>query len=481
MKKTIAKIMAAAMVLSTVVAPNAQAATNGFASGVKLSQYDDTFDLTINGVDVIEAGVPSESLEDVLTSDEVTALAASTSGTYTDSVGSTGVAGTIELANYTDGSQVTASNAVTSGTASDKISEATLSAADLAKYLTQSVGKVLVNGKYQDVTVARAIADNDWVRTNINTVAGTIQTTFVTSYSGHTSLMNQIANGNSIRVRSRLYINGNRTRFWIWRTISGPAFTATDDYWNGIVKLKGNSDTYTPIRVHYDVTSGSVAGANAGLYAVVRPGTNTTVVAASTVAITSSSTLSNQKLELLAINPDDMEILKSDIAKGKTLMLNEVFKFDVTDPLNNNSLTAAGTNAEAFVTFGQNTTLGTVSAGRINTIHAQLFKGAKEKLVKAEYAKFINNGAFRKNKQLKKAIIGNEVNIKKINAKSFYDCKKLATVKLSGKALKNVGSGAFKNCKSNMIFKIKGNSTQVKKAWAKIKKQAPAKAKYAKI
>ena len=87
-------------------------------------------------------------------------------------------------------------------------------------------------------------------------------------------------------------------------------------------------------------------------------------------------------------------------------------------------------------------------------------------------------------KQLKKAIIGSEANkMKKINEKAFYDCKKLTTVKTSGKSLKHVGKSAFGGTtdKKNLTFKIKGNKTQFNKAVKLFKKSGVKKAKFKKI
>ena len=485
MKKTIAKIMAAAMVLSTVVAPNAQAATNifGTMTGTTIrANFGDDALLAIDGVYADDDYASDSTLVEELTSDDITALTSTATSEY-DSDGY--VPGSVEATVYYQGATtttLTANNAVTDGTAASNIKElTTTTATDILKLFADAAKvKVTANGEFNDVTVARTVGATEWALTNLdwNGANWVVSTTFNRAYTNHRAFMNQMVLGNSISVRSRLYVNGVDTGLNIWRTFLTNNFVANDDYWNGIVKLKASNNRYTPIRVHYDVTSGSTAAANQGLYVQVVNGTVMTVNG--TTALLTTTALASRKVEILDVQADDLAILQSDIAKGKNLMLDKVYLFNVADPTNNNSLNAASAQYIDWGT-GQNTSLGTTEAGEISEIHARLFKSCKEKLVNAENVKFINNGAFRKNKQLKKAIIGSEKNIKKINEKAFYDCKKLATVKLSGKTLKKVGSGAFKNCKSNMIFKIKGNSTQVKKAWAKIKKQAPAKAKYAKI
>ena len=165
--------------------------------------------------------------------------------------------------------------------------------------------------------------------------------------------------------------------------------------------------------------------------------------------------------EITAANND---VLKSDVAKGGRLYLDYVYN---------------RTNTNADVTSAR--------TYKIRTIGSRVFKEGKFQTISglgddgAKYIRTIHNGAFRKCKQLKKVNLDTNKKIRKINSKAFYDCKKLATVKMDARGLKAVGSDAFKNCKSNIKFKLKGNSSQVKKAWAKIKKQAPKKAKYSKI
>ena len=163
------------------------------------------------------------------------------------------------------------------------------------------------------------------------------------------------------------------------------------------------------------------------------------------------------------ITKANASVLNSDVAKGGRLYLDYVY---------NRTNTGAALNNQAY---------------KIRTIGSRVFKEGKFQTIAglgddgAKYIRTIHNGAFRKCKQLKKVNLDTNKKIRKINSKAFYDCKKLATVKMDARNLKAVGSDAFKNCKSNITFKLKGNSSQVKKAWAKIKKQAPKKAKYSKI
>ncbi len=485
MKKTIAKIMAAAMVLSTVVAPEALAATKGSFTTFANANYD-TLYITDSSKEAEDVTGDYE-LDYIVSAEEaadLVAMAGTTTGTYTASdnkwnVTSASVWVTKATADVAaEGANLTPSlTDVTAGSAVKTVEVTNPS--DIEDYLTigaQATGKVVTNGEYNDT-----INDGSRTRWAVPTVLnnGGIGVNFVRTTANATVFDNfiyKLNQGAIVRVPIRINGVNGIMRVWFANTVVGDG----DIYWNGIVKLKSSNNRYTPIRVHYDVVANSVAGANAGAFVEIVNGTITRVNGIATNAIRVNG-LANQRLELQDVNEYDMEMLKSDIAKGKNLMLDEVFVFSVANFANDNGLYSAYTQDVDWSTLAVNTDLSTVSVGKIDTINSQLFKNAKEKFVKAEYAKFIHNGAFRKNKQLKKAYIGTEKNLKKVNAKAFYDCKKLATVKLSGKGLKQVGSKAFSGCKSNMIFKIKGNSTQVKKAWAKIKKQAPAKAKYAKI
>ena len=483
MKKTIAKIMAGVMLLSTVVAPDVMAAYFSDNANVSsLSQKDVVY---------ISAGVSYAALSDENLNVLATGSGSTGNMTLYDEDGEKienawiGVEVTVNKSDIGEKGRIDTAHAVTSGSATTTVWESGDAAANILNTIYSNGSKVDVisNGKYQDVTIGRNVGADDWASVNLVINGTTVTPYFVfnRSYSGHNEIVRQLRAGNGIQINTRIYVNGVKTAFSqnIYYISLNNYNGQSDNYWNGIVKLKSSNNRYTPIRVHYDIESASVAGANQGLYVQVVNGTN--VVWNGTNDMVTRAELSNQKVEIQDVQTDDLALLQSDIAKGKNLMLDKVYVFDITNARNNNSLNGAGAQYYDWWLLGQNNTLPTEEAGIVNTIHARLFKDCKEKLVQAENVKFINNGAFRKNKQLKKAIIGTERNIKKINEKSFYDCKKLATVKLSGKTLKRVGSGAFKNTKSNIIFKIKGNSKQVDSAWKKLKKQAPAKARHAKI
>ena len=484
MKKTIAKIMAAAMVLSTVVAPNALAA--GLTANITKTSIAS---ISFGGVEVYgdDTGVLGVELADDNTAVDLINNTNTSWTTETDvyvgnssSKGAASVGASIYVNknNTTDNaadanSTSSVTNEVTTVTSGSAIREVAVNS-DSIQYVEGafSTSKVAVNGEYNDTVVADDMSR--WYR--LLWTGATVVPQFNPAYTTFDNWMTKLRVGGVVRGTVPVVNNAGTTLFRVTTELSIANVGDADDiYWNGIVKLKGSNDTFIPIRVRYQLADGTVP---ATALAMEWTGNN---IKFANGTLVSRTTLANRRVELVAINSYDMDILKSDVAKGKNLLLNDIYVFDTADYVNDNGLKSAIGQTEDWGVLNVNENISTTSVGKITTIHSQLFKGTKEKFVKAEYAKFINNGAFRKNKQLKKAYIGNEKNLKKVNSKAFYDCKKLATVKLSGKALKNVGSGAFKNCKSNMIFKIKGNSTQVKKAWAKIKKQAPAKAKYAKI
>lgn len=498
MKKTIAKIMAAAMVLSTITAPNAFAATyegTNYATNTKVKlknfsigdtvlwadgvRYDNALDLQLDST--VFTKTATGNLNAIKPADDTYTFAGKAGGTTKVS----------KLSFYGAGAQRVTFDAVTptdvkSDTATYDVlvkEPSTSKQVEIEKAIMEMISdgvaeKVTVNGEYNDLVVADDLSSWYWI---VFDNRGNFTPRFNWNWTKFSDWTAKLLNRGVITGRTWIVDNnGNRLMPWTGTISIRNWGTTTDDYWNGIVKLKASNNRYTPIRVHCDADTKSVAGANLGLFAQVVNNTTIQGVNWATGALTISA-LSNRRMHILDVNEYDLEILKSDYAKGKNLMLDKVYVFATADPLNDNGFYSAMTGWEDYFNLGVDTDLGTVAIGKIDTIHARLFKECKEKYVDAQYAKFINNGAFRKNKQLKKARIGDEKNIKKINEKAFYDCKKLATVKLSGKALKRVGKDAFKKCKNNILFKIKGNDKQVKRAAKMLLKQAPAKARYAKI
>jgi hypothetical protein len=511
MKKTIAKIMAAAMVLSTIAAPNAFAEDVLTNSGNYYDLYNNAVvnirDFKIGNAELWANGVKQGSSSLDLSIKAVEAAKLLDYTTKTDPYWTTPANDNYTLAGETGGT--TKVNKLVIGDVSTqkaKVTAATpVSAADTKTFdLISNPGaigannayeaeaaimemikngvakKANVNGEYNDLVVASDLSS--WYRIQFNTANGVFTPQFNPAYAKFADWYAKMLNGGVISGTTGIYDqNGNLLLNWdvtVWLTDIG---TTTDDYWNGIVKLKANSNRYTPIRVHFDYVDGAIAGANLGLFTTVVNGTRIQGITNWTTGALTIAELANKRIEILDVNSNDLAILKSDWAKGKNLMLDKVYVFSTTDAINDNGFYSAMTGYEDFVNLNVDWDLGTTAIGKIDTVHAALFKKCKFKYVDAQNAKFIKNGAFRECKQLKKARIGDEKNIKKINTKSFYKCKKLATVKLSGKQLKRVGKDAFKECKSNILFKIKGNATQVKKAAKMLLKQAPSKARYAKI
>ena len=287
MKKTIARIMAAAMVVTSVVAPAADANAAGsiFAGTATAAQIYNAFGDYTSFDDIDGATIYDDdyNFEPSVSADEYgyyDALDLDLSeGTYTD--------GAYEV-DTTYGSVVTATveytgaltnnvldpttNAVTSGTAASDVKEAFAdSTADinalsvgLATPADDDYWKTVVsNGEFEDVVVARNVAPTDWIRVTWNNGVQRIWRNV--NYANNAELVRQANAGNIIWVRAAQFVNGVRAG-WVWvRFLNTRTATANDDYWNGIVKLKADNNRYTPIRVHVDAVDGSIAGLN-GLY-----------------------------------------------------------------------------------------------------------------------------------------------------------------------------------------------------------------------
>ena len=495
MKKTIAKIMAAAMVLSTVATSNvAFAATlpNGVTTSIAAHR-----NISINGTEIVSDGDNTgDAFNYDMSAAELKDLLTISSGNYT--VDDYAADYPVTASVWTDGDADEITDAsVTSATASSARKTPITDESDIVKLVnyTGSTNKITVGneGEFQDLHTAD-VAPLEWVTANAwvngDTNVADLRLNINANYNYHNYLMSQIANGSRIRLRVAL-VNaaGADTGVRCVINLGAPTSDNNDDYWNAIVKLKADNNRYTPIRVHVDAVDGSLAGNNFGLYVQVVNGTiipwtvDGTRTWAGTTNLLVNST-GDLKLVLNDVQTDDLAILKSDLAKGKRLLLDEAFLFDVTDVVNNNGLNAAGPQYYDFGTLGENTDLGTVSIGKITDIRSRLFKDGKEKLVQAKNVKFIRNGAFRKNKQLKKAILSDDVSMKKINEKAFYDCKKLNTVKVKVKTLKQVGKNAFGGStdKKGLKFNLDaGNKTQYNKAVKLFKKSGVKKAKFRKI
>lgn len=82
--------------------------------------------------------------------------------------------------------------------------------------------------------------------------------------------------------------------------------------------------------------------------------------------------------------------------------------------------------------------------------------------------------AFRKNKTLKRVVIG--ANVTKIGKKSFYQCRKLSSITFKGTKAAVINQAAFKGIKAKAKVQIpkKMKKTQVKKLQKRMKAAAPA-------
>ena len=513
MKKTIAKIMAAAMVLSTIAAPNVFAADTYTIKDAKDLAANAT--ITLDGRTIFSSGSwtsgnigadEDDLIEDdedyiVIGTDEMTALSAGDAdalyGTaYQDNYVNL-TASIPVIADAYDEESKTIDGTKNAVTAVSAAAGTLTSSSEYFMYnlLAGTTGEFSVsdNTEFKDVVV-NARSSRDLVEWRVRFVNGrgwVAAPFFNTGYAATMEIIRQLNAGNIINIPMAITIQANGRVFdtgwtlrWWFGTNNG---NVNDDYWNAIVKLKADNNRYTPIRVHVDAVDGSIAGLN-GLYVQIVNGTKVQFVTANQrlIATTDLTTtaLADNKLVIQDVQTNDLALLKSDAAKGKNLMLDEAFLFRTQDNVNNNSLSGAGDQVYDFSVLGQNTDLGTISIGKISDIRSRLFKDCKEKLVHAKNVKWIRNGAFRKNKQLKKAILSDDVSMKKINEKSFYDCKKLNTVKVKVNTLKQVGKNAFGGStdKKGLKFNLKaGNKTQYNKAVKLFKKSGVKKAKFRKI
>ena len=485
MKKTIAKIMAAAMVFSTVIAPNADAATlsKNVASSYPVSALyfrnatDGTVTEVAPGGEVVEnvyfTASQLEKLEDEISgyinggkTDEISGFK------YSDDASDD-----IELSSFDvtvssayDGTSDITTTGFTPSTATTKTAHIT-NVSDFAWETTTTDKVVTANGgEFKDTITLDDVARRTDRRLATRPVVWNNGRT-----PGFVWRPNDIALGyiQKLMAGDTVVVSWNFRNAagfivpWTWR-LQLLGNVATDAYWNGFVKLEGDNDFYTPIRVRYEVIGESVAGANEGIVRVASG------IAGNIYTVNGF----NQRLKIVNVNSYDLALLKSDYAKGKNLMLNDIYAW-----VGDKGFNTAYTNWNDTMRLDINE-YSEISLGQIDTISARLFKDTKEKLVKAEYAKFIHNGAFRKNKQLKKAIIGTEKSAKKINEKAFYDCKKLTTFKVGGKTLKQVGKNALGGStdKKSLRIKIKaGSKSKYNEDVKKFKKSGVKKAKFAKI
>ena len=260
-------------------------------------------------------------------------------------------------------------------------------------------------------------------------------------------------------------------------------------YWNGWVKLEYDNDQYAVVPVHFEYLDSSDVTTVTDWTDVINAGTVQTWfrdrfgLGDKRVKITNYlGTYDFTNVNGRRYVTTGGDLLKNDAAKKGNLMLNDVYDMwsliFVTETIYTEAIANRTNNAVNWINDSA-----VVDAGNIDTINSRVFKEGKEKMVKAENAKFIHNGAFRKNKQMKKLILNDGKKIKKVNEKAFYDCKNLKTVKIGSKTLKQIGKNAFGGStdKKSLRIKIKGNKNQYNKAVKKFKKSGVKKAKFAKI
>ena len=301
-------------------------------------------------------------------------------------------------------------------------------------------------------------------------------------------IIRQLRAGNIINIpmtvtiewQGRIFKTNLTYRRW-FLTVNG---RTDDEYWNAIIKLEADNNRYTPIRVHVDVTDGYLGGLENGVFVQVINGTVTSADGRIvTNALLEKATLA-RNLMLQDIQPDDLAMLKSDYAKDKKLLLDNAFKFKVNGTSNNNSLNGAGAQIYDFKELGQNSDIGTASFGKIVDVESRLFKDCREREIQAKNIRYIRSGAFRQNKHLKKAVLSDGNSIARIDEKSFYDCKSLKNIEVKVSGLKKVGKSAFNGStdKKSLQFKLKGVSKKKKfKAKAKLfRKSGVKKAKFKK-
>jgi predicted RNase H-related nuclease YkuK (DUF458 family) len=527
MKKTIAKIMAAALVLSSFTVPNVSASNLVNNTGttlwtpstfvgynvsgsdyvkhvVKCATQDDTLDVNFDGdsyiVDgaFVENAVSDPDFTWTLDSDGIANLAEY--GDYTDVLYELDVKddvdATIQVApEYVDQSSTPyqideLSNATTPTAARTDVAEFDEDTTeDILDHFSVSKSDIVYGYKSKDVTVARSLDGTDLFIENweLNANGVWVRNIWlnrtVDNYATRVELARQISTANYVIVPRKVCVNG-RYIGQRWFELATTASVVNDDYWNAIVKLKADRNRYTPIRVHVDVVDGSLKGLT-GLYVQV---VNGTVVpwgyrTYGTDAILTTQ-VANNRLVINDVQDNDLLLLKSDVAKGKRLMLDEAYMFNVTGLANNNSLTGAGDAVFDYSFLGEDIDWDTISVGKIQDIRSRIFKECKEKEVHAENLKWVRNGSFRKNKMMKKAILSDKVSMKKINEKAFYDCKRLKAVKVKVNSLKQVGKNAFGGStdKKSLKFNLKaGSKAKFNKAVKLFKKSGVKKAHFKKI
>lgn len=116
----------------------------------------------------------------------------------------------------------------------------------------------------------------------------------------------------------------------------------------------------------------------------------------------------------------------------------------------------------------------------VTKLDEQALKKGKMKKVTAKKVKNVMTGALRNCKKLRTVNMSGS-KIKRIHSNAFYDCEKLKNIKIKCHNLKAVGHYAFKKLKNNATISIKAGSTKKYNAVVKmIKKSGTDKVKFKK-
>jgi hypothetical protein len=102
------------------------------------------------------------------------------------------------------------------------------------------------------------------------------------------------------------------------------------------------------------------------------------------------------------------------------------------------------------------------------------------KTIKAANIKNLGTGALRNCKKLRKVRMGSS-KMRKIHSNAFYDCGKLKNIKINCKNLKSVGSKAFMKLKKNCQISIKAGKSKYNKVVKMIKKSGTDQVKFKRV
>ncbi len=133
---------------------------------------------------------------------------------------------------------------------------------------------------------------------------------------------------------------------------------------------------------------------------------------------------------------------------------------------------------------GQKIDLSNIEVGGIEypivKFEEQALKSAKMKRLTAKNVKNLEGGCVRGCKKLTKVNMGG-AKMRKIHSNAFYDCEKLKNIKINVKNLKSVGSKSFMKLHNNCTISLKaGTDKKYKEVVKKIKRSGVNKVKFKK-